>query len=100
MVRIDVPDDVPAGYQLTVAGYDDLHHGAAEVNLDDVATARNVRVREDDRGRYVRTGLDRAAAIADAVGGTVADGDDTGTCRVVKSDGEVCGRDRPCRYHD
>jgi len=22
------------------------------------------------------------------------------TCQVVKSDGEVCGRDRPCRYHD
>jgi len=22
------------------------------------------------------------------------------TCDVVKSDGEVCGRDRPCPYHD
>lgn len=22
------------------------------------------------------------------------------TCDVVKSDGEVCGRERPCRYHD
>jgi len=22
------------------------------------------------------------------------------TCDVVKGDGEVCGRDRPCRYHD
>lgn len=22
------------------------------------------------------------------------------TCEVVKSDGEVCGRERPCRYHD
>jgi hypothetical protein len=21
-------------------------------------------------------------------------------CQVVKSDGEVCGRDRPCQYHD
>jgi hypothetical protein len=22
------------------------------------------------------------------------------TCEVVKTDGEVCGRDRPCPYHD
>jgi len=22
------------------------------------------------------------------------------TCDVVKSDGDVCGRDRPCPYHD
>jgi len=22
------------------------------------------------------------------------------TCDVVKGDGEVCGRERPCRYHD
>lgn len=25
---------------------------------------------------------------------------DVGTCTVVKSDGEECGRDRPCPYHD
>jgi hypothetical protein len=28
------------------------------------------------------------------------DGDETETCTEVKSDGEVCGRDRPCPYHD
>jgi hypothetical protein len=22
------------------------------------------------------------------------------TCETVKSDGEVCGRDLPCQYHD
>jgi len=22
------------------------------------------------------------------------------TCQVVKNDGEVCGRERPCQYHD
>jgi hypothetical protein len=22
------------------------------------------------------------------------------TCEVEKSDGEICGRERPCRYHD
>lgn len=25
--------------------------------------------------------------------------DESGTCDVVKSDGEVCGRELPCRYH-
>lgn len=24
---------------------------------------------------------------------------DSGTCPVVKSDGDVCGREKPCRYH-
>lgn len=24
----------------------------------------------------------------------------SGTCEVEKSDGEICGRERPCRYHD
>ncbi len=24
----------------------------------------------------------------------------TENCQVVKSDGEVCGREKPCRYHD
>jgi len=26
--------------------------------------------------------------------------DPSGTCEVVKSDGDVCGRERPCPYHD
>ena len=26
--------------------------------------------------------------------------DGPATCEVVKSDGEVCGRERPCPYHD
>jgi len=27
-------------------------------------------------------------------------GGDSGTCDVVKQDGDICGRDRPCPYHD
>lgn len=51
-------------------------------------------------------------ALADAYGLTVADlrgaaevdadadsGQETDTCTVVKSDGEVCGRELPCQYH-
>jgi len=26
--------------------------------------------------------------------------EDTATCDAIKSDGEVCGRSLPCRYHD
>lgn len=26
--------------------------------------------------------------------------EETETCQVEKSDGEVCGRDKPCPYHD
>ena len=25
---------------------------------------------------------------------------DAGTCEVIKADGDVCGREKPCRYHD
>ena len=25
---------------------------------------------------------------------------ESGECEVVKSDGDVCGRERPCSYHD
>lgn len=36
--------------------------------------------------------------------GTTADAirvdEPPGTCDVVKSDGDVCGRSRPCHYHD
>lgn len=28
------------------------------------------------------------------------DTDERGTCETIKSDGKVCGRDRPCPYHD
>lgn len=38
-------------------------------------------------------------ALADAHGVPVDDLRLTETCEVVKSDGEVCGRDKPCPYH-
>jgi hypothetical protein len=39
-------------------------------------------------------------ALAAAYGLTPTDLSDTKTCEVVKSDGDVCGRERPCAYHD
>jgi hypothetical protein len=38
--------------------------------------------------------------VADELDETAADGDENETCDVVKTDGEVCGRPTPCRYHD
>jgi hypothetical protein len=37
------------------------------------------------------------------IDGSVVDGyrdEDTDTCSVVKNDGDVCGRELPCPYHD
>lgn len=31
---------------------------------------------------------------------TPTDGDEIDTCETIKSDGEVCGRELPCPYHD
>ena len=31
---------------------------------------------------------------------TESDSDEGETCGEVKSDGEVCGREKPCPYHD
>lgn len=42
--------------------------------------------------------LDRFAA-ANGVGADELRVDETATCDVVKSDGEVCGRELPCQYH-
>lgn len=63
--------------------------------------------------RYTGTGLHLPSGATVTAGETVALPDraatpfvDTletayaGTCEAVKSDGEVCGRERPCPYHD
>jgi len=42
-----------------------------------------------------RYGTDAGALLA-----TEGDDPDAETCPVEKTDGEVCGRERPCRYHD
>jgi len=39
-------------------------------------------------------------AAADAEDGDGGDSEGSDTCMVEKSDGELCGRDRPCPYHD
>lgn len=38
--------------------------------------------------------------LAAAYGLDADDLRDADTCDAVKADGEVCGRDRPCPYHD
>lgn len=95
MTRVPVPDDYERGY-VTVAGRKDYHYGEADVSVETVDRARNATVVEDDDGRYVGV----SEAIADAVAEYLGVSVDTDTCEVVKGDGEVCGRERPCRFHD
>jgi hypothetical protein len=58
------------------------------------------RVVLDADGCFETDADDAVARLADAHGYDVADLRVTDTCETVKSDGEVCGRDRPCPYHD
>ena len=53
-----------------------------------------------DRVREVEStdGLDACPACVDDA--DAGDEEPSGTCDEEKSDGEVCGRDRPCPYHD
>ena len=63
--------------------------------------------RSGDTATFTTTDGSAVEAFARAYGVTAEDlvvddaGDDgeSGTCDVVKSDGEVCGRDLPCPYH-
>lgn len=94
MARVPVPDDVETDH-LTVAGQEDFRKGIADVVVS-VPNARNLHVREDDDGRYVGPPSDYADEVADALGV----GDEPETCTVEKADGDVCGRELPCPYHD
>jgi hypothetical protein len=74
--------------------------------LDDVAghPAAAVTVRGEsypiEDGQVTLPTESDVRALADAHGVAVSALRVTETCEVVKSDGEVCGRERPCPYHD
>jgi len=65
------------------------------------AEAGDRPARPDSTSRVEREDMD---LCSDCVGnGDGSDGGGDGepaTCDVVKNDGEVCGRERPCPYHD
>jgi len=75
----DVAGTVPAVVTVGGSNYDVADDGT--VDLPDE------RAVEDLASAY-----DLTAADLDTT-------DDTETCQVVKSDGEVCGREKPCQYH-
>lgn len=59
----------------------------------------------DEDGRAGPLDDDIAAKVAAmdrhvTVGRRDRDGGDPDECPVVKTDGEVCGRELPCQYHD
>lgn len=55
-----------------------------------------------ERGETVATTPDHAASLVDTHGfeRVSAGGEGAAACTVEKSDGEICGRERPCPYHD
>jgi len=75
-------------------GRDDPAQFAVDLGGDRVTLDADGCFETDDRGAVER--------LADAHDCDVADlrVDTADTCDTVKSDGEVCGRDRPCPYHD
>lgn len=100
MTRVPIPDDYDREH-IDVSGSEDYHYGESDVNLDDVDHARNLTVQEDDDGRYVGAPEQYADDVAEFLDVTPDDSNgDAETCDAVKSDGEVCGRELPCPYHD
>ena len=67
MPRIPVPEDYGKGH-ISVAGSKDYHYGQADVNTDAVDHARDIRVSEDDGGRYVGCSSHYAADVAAFLG--------------------------------
>jgi hypothetical protein len=92
MPRIRVPEDFE-GDHILVAGRKDYHYPEADVQVD-ADHARTLQIRADDDGRYCGPPEQHADAVRAFLGV-----DDAETCDVVKSDGEVCGRELPCPYH-
>jgi len=99
MARIPVPEGYE-GQAIVVCGTNDHHYGTsvADVELDDRRYARPLQIRSDEDGRYVGCGGNMEDVVREYLGVPAEDGSET--CQVVKSDGEVCGRELPCQYHD
>ena len=60
-------------------------------------------VRDPETGEHVSLSADVSAEVADRLADeydavSVVE-DAAATCETVKSDGEVCGRELPCRWH-
>jgi hypothetical protein len=69
---------------------------------DDYVSVQGDLVAVGDDGTFSHEAIDEAWArdYADRKGVAYEQVVVGGTCEVVKSDGEVCGRDLPCPYHD
>lgn len=63
-----------------------------------IHVSRSDKAAVDDDGTF-EVSQAVAQSIADAHDVTVEDMAVTDTCEVVKADGDVCGRDKPCAYH-
>lgn len=51
-------------------------------------------------GYAERNGATLSEVVIEESAESEAEADESDTCTEVMSSGEVCGRDRPCQYHD
>jgi hypothetical protein len=74
----------------------------ADGYADDYVEVQGDLVAVDDAGEFTHPAITEAWArdYADRQGVDYERVVVDDTCEVVKSDGEVCGRDLPCPYHD
>jgi len=83
----------------------EVSHPAAERDASPAAVTVGTTTYAVDSDGVVECPADEAAHVADVLADThdvAADtllADSADTCDTVKSDGEVCGRERPCQYH-
>ena len=68
--------------------------------VDDETGEHLLRKRYFYRVDYDAAGEDPPDDASDANAGDDSDAVPDEHCTTVKSDGDVCGRDRPCPYHD
>jgi mRNA-degrading endonuclease toxin of MazEF toxin-antitoxin module len=81
----------------------EVSHPAADRDASPAAVTVGTTTYAVDSDGIVQCPDDTAASVADRLAdahGVAADALLTqATCQAVKDDGEVCGRELPCRYH-
>lgn len=71
------------------------------VPVDDSGEFEHPAISEEWAEAYAeREGMDVSAVLVEDAAQEAPDDAESDTCETVKQDGDVCGRERPCPYHD
>lgn len=86
-----------------VDGYADSHIDVQGtlVAVEDDGTFEHPGITREWAESYAeREGVDVGVVLVDEPAQDETEASKSDTCETVKGDGEVCGRERPCPYHD